>query len=321
MGFDLIHITNSDRLETIDILVQHTMKIGENWRYIYIGKTHVVAKKAIPFDKKKQSTWDLRAIKGRQSDHLNNKGLTNLTVIAVITKTEVPASWSLTTEQYALSLESEIISRLASLEIRSKLLNETSDPGGLTKRNCDGFVIYVAHSNTCSSSTVHIPQFASSKVETAMLATSQLYEDISSPEQSYEIEDVPSINSTETETAMSASSQLYEDISSPEQSYEIEDIPPYDETETAMSVSRNISSPEQSFEEINFPTNEINATVSLPIQTNVLQQFMSENVLRRPAVVTGSLHVIRQSQAAEHTVTINLTPINQRKKHRLCFMA
>ncbi len=162
MDFDLVDVTKDDRLSSLKILEEHVKKLGKDCPYIYIGKTHIEGNSK-PFDKTNQETWNLNAIKGRKRDHYRRKGLTNLTVIGVITNAEVPListrsiEHNILKEQYALSLESEIINRLRFSDFGDKLVNATSNAGNLKKKDCDGFVIYMAYGNTLSEAYTSTP--------------------------------------------------------------------------------------------------------------------------------------------------------------------
>ncbi len=204
MCFDLIDVTKDDRLKSIKILIEHIKKLGKDWLYIYIGKTHIKGNKLKPFDKTNQETWDLKAIQNRKSDHSINKGLTNLTVISVITNAEVPSHSLLQTrsiehnilmsieEQYALSLESEIINQLRFSDFGAKLVNVTSNAGNLKKKDCDGFVIYMAYGNTLSEAYICTLSLPITPCELTPMSTSI---PLISSNQSYEFEDITPVNS------------------------------------------------------------------------------------------------------------------------------
>ncbi len=220
MGFELVDVPKDDRLKSIKILEEYIRKLGEDWAYIYIGKTHVVGKKSTPFDKKNHKTWNLEAIKNRRRDHSKNKGLTNLTVISVITKADVPThdhcllssiEHNSIEEQYALSLESEIIYRLRFSTFGARLINLTSNPGNVMKKDCNGgFVIYVAYGNSLNSASYTCTLPNTPCEVTSVSASSPLISPKGSSEcVSFKFEDITPDNSPGSNTPNEATTTFF----------------------------------------------------------------------------------------------------------------
>lgn len=147
-SFNLVEVV-PDREETLKILEQTVKEIVKGKGKFYLGKTYVDKIEECTFDEKNKDTWRCHGIQNRHRDHSKNKGLNQLVVICLITKSHVPTCEKDSPERYTLSLESELINRFTYTEdliYRGKIVNATAEPG----KKCDddnlhaGFVIYVA---------------------------------------------------------------------------------------------------------------------------------------------------------------------------------
>ena len=142
LNFDLVEVVPKLREESLKKLKESIKKL--EGKQLYIGKTYVDAATGKKFDKRYTETWDMKGINNRKADHQKKPGLTTMTIICVITASDVPDKMKL--EEYTLSLESELISSLKTdTGYRSTVINASADPGGKKKKYCSGFVIYAVY--------------------------------------------------------------------------------------------------------------------------------------------------------------------------------